>query len=628
MRNKITRRDFLNGAALSVAATALAPYSSVTFGTAGNGAISSGKDYYPPLQTGMRGSHKGSFEVAHALVMGGQRPEQYEPVDDIYDLVIVGGGISGLSAAYLYQQQMGPEVKILVLDNHDDFGGHAKRNEFESSGKMLLGPGGSLNLEQSAFSAGAYQVLEDIGVDFKTLQDAAPDDYGLSNAAAPYGIYLNKNLYGKDTIISGDWGSTWAGAGDYKAMIKSLDLSNTDTSRLIALVSGEKDYLPDIPLSDKETYMRSTSYASFLNERVGLSTQGAKLTEPWVRAIWGVGINSASIMEAIELGAPGANAMGFPESDGESDVPEDPNAYRSPIFPDGNASVARLFVNKLIPQVAKADSMEEVVASRFDYSQLDLQDAPVRIRLNSTVVNVANRDSDLVDISYVSGDRAYRVQGRHCILAGYNGMIPHLCPDLPESQKENLAYGSKVPFISANVVLKTSAPVRKSGASLYVCADSFFELVTHAPPVNLGAYQVSTKPNDPMVMYMLHVPAPEGDGKQSGRDLCRLGRHKIMATSFADYEREIRHQLTGMFGEAGFDADRDIEAITINRWSHGYAYEYMDLHDPRWEPGQAPHELGRQPFGRISIANSDSEAYAYVQSAIDASIRAVGEVVS
>ena len=131
-----------------------------------------------------------------------------------------------------------------------------------------------------------------------------------------------------------------------------------------------------------------------------------------------------------------------------------------------------------------------------------------------------------------------------------------------------------------------------------------------------------------MVLYMLHMPAPEGDGKQSGRDLCRLGRHKIMATSFADYEREIRYQLNGMFGEAGFDADRDIEAITINRWSHGYAYEYMDLHDPRWEPDQAPHELGRQPFGRISIANSDSEAYAYVQSAIDASIRAVGEVVS
>tara|TARA_B110000046_G_scaffold179665_1_gene209204 strand:+ start:1495 stop:3366 length:1872 start_codon:yes stop_codon:yes gene_type:complete len=623
MRDKITRRDFLNGAALSVAATTLAPFSSFALGS-----TASGKEYYPPLLTGMRGSHKGSFEVAHALVMGGQRPDKYEPVDDIYDLVIVGGGISGLSAAYLYKQQMGPDVKILVLDNHDDFGGHAKRNEFESSGKMLLGPGGSLNLEQSAFSAGAYKVLEDIGVDFKVLQDAGPDDYFLSNAAAPYGFYLNKNLYGNDTIIAGDWGSVWAGAGDYQAMIKSLDLSETDTNHLIALVSGEKDYLSDIPFADKEAYTRSTSYATFLYEKVGLSKQGAKVTEPWLRAYFGLGFNSVSIMEALGSGAPGAKAIGFPASDAQADAPEDPNAYRAPIFPDGNASVARLFVNKLIPQVARADSMEEVIASRFDYSQLDVQDAPVRIRLNSTVVNVANRGSDRVDVSYVSGDRALRVQGRHCILAGYNGMIPHLCPDLPEAQKQNLAYGSKVPFICANVVLKTSAPVRRSGTSLYLCSDSFFELVTHAPPVNLGAYQVSTKPDDPMVMFMLHMPAPEGNDKQSGRDLCRLGRHNIMATSFADYEQQIRDQLSGMFGDAGFDADRDIEAITINRWSHGYAYGYMDLHDPRWGPGQAPHELGRQPFGRISIANSDSEALAYVQSAIDASIRAVGEVVS
>ena len=120
MNHKITRRDFLNGAALSVAATAIAPYSSFSMGNTVNG-----KDYYPPILTGMRGSHKGSFEVAHALVMGGQRPNEYEPVDNIYDLVVVGGGISGLAAAYLYKEQMGPDVKILVLDNHDDFGGHA-----------------------------------------------------------------------------------------------------------------------------------------------------------------------------------------------------------------------------------------------------------------------------------------------------------------------------------------------------------------------------------------------------------------------------------------------------------------------------------------------------------------------
>ena len=620
MKHKITRRDFLNGAALSVAATAIAPYSSFSIGNTVNG-----KDYYPPTLTGMRGSHKGSFEAAHALVMGGQRPNEYEPVDSIYDLVVVGGGISGLAAAYLYKEQMGPDVKILVLDNHDDFGGHAKRNEFESSGKMLLGPGGSLNLEQFNLSPAADQLLKDIGIEFKTLQDAGPDDYALTNPEAPFGIYLSKDLYGKDTIISGDWQSTWSGDGSYEAMIKSLSLPESDTNKLITLVSGEQDYLSDIPLADKETYMRRTSYANFLYERVGLTKKAAKVTEPWVRAIWGVGIKSVSIMEALDSGAPGLNAMGLPDSVTQPEAPENPNAYRTPMFPDGNASVARLLVRKLIPQVAKGNSMEDLITSRFNYSQLDLDDSPVRVRLNSTAVNVVNRDKELVDISYVSGSRAFKVTGRNCILAGYNGMIPHLCPDMPEVQKQNLAYGSKVPFVSANVLLKTSAAMRKSGTSLYQCCNEFFELVTDAPPVDLGDYSVSTNSGDPMVMYMLHMPAPEGDDNQSGRDLCRLGRHKIMASTFADYEREIRQQLAGMFGADGFDADRDIEAIIINRWSHGYAYEYMDLHDPRWAPGQAPHELGRQPFGRISIANSDSEAYAYVQAAIDAAVRAVGE---
>jgi spermidine dehydrogenase len=205
-------------------------------------------------------------------------------------------------------------------------------------------------------------------------------------------------------------------------------------------------------------------------------------------------------------------------------------------------------------------------------------------------------------------------------------MIPHLCPELPTVQKRNLAYGVKVPFIWANVLLKTSASVAEGGASVYQCPGSFFELVSHAPPVALGAYQIPTKPEHPMVMFMGHMPAPQGDGSQSARDLCRLGRHRLFTTSFSDYEQAIREQLTGMFGSHGFDADRDIEAITINRWSHGYAYEYMELYDPDWEDGQAPHELGRKPIGRISIANSDSEAYAYVQAAIDAAVRAVNEL--
>jgi spermidine dehydrogenase len=624
MKKTITRRDFLNGVALSVAAVATAPYRSQPL----HAAVGTATDYYPPLLNGMRGSHKGSFEVAHALVMQGERPSEYERVDDVYDLVIVGGGISGLAAAYLYRKQKGPDAKILVLDNHDDFGGHAKRNEFDVDGKMLLGFGGSINLEQAAMSPAASQLLEEIGVDFKALQDAGASDYALSNGEAPFGLYLGADLYGKDQIVAGPWGEAMAGAGKYRAMIGSLNLSADDKAKLISLIAGEKDYLADIPLQDKDRYLRNTSYASFLRDRVGLSSGGCKLTEPWVSAIYGVGIESVSIMEALGFGAPGLYALGLPDSVTQPEETQDPNQYRYPMFPDGNASVARLLVRKLIPEVAPGNSMQDVVTARFDYSQLDRDSSPVRVRLNSTVVNVANRDDDAVDVSYVSNGRALKVRGKHCILAGYNGMVPHLCPELPKAQKENLAYGVKAPFIWANVLLKTGDAVRQGGESVYQAPGSFFELVAYAPPVILGNYEASAGPDEPMLMFMGHMPAPKGDGSQTARDLYRLGRHRLLTTSFSDYEQAIRQQLTAMFGGYGFDADRDIQAITVNRWSHGYAYEYMELYDPQWEEGQAPHELGRKPIGRISIANSDSEAYAYVQAAIDAAVRAVGEVVA
>ena len=144
--------------------------------------------------------------------------------------------------------------------------------------------------------------------------------------------------------------------------------------------------------------------------------------------------------------------------------------------------------------------------------------------------------------------------------------------------------------------------------------------------MSLGAYQAPTGEDDPIVVWMISAPAPEATDGETARDLCRQGRHRLLSMSFDDIETETLNQLTGMFGSSGFDARTDVEAITVNRWAHGYAYEYMDLHDPKWPPGEAPHELARAPIGRISIANSDTEALAYVQSAIDAAIRAVNEI--
>ena len=181
MTSKITRRDFLNGVAIGTGASLLMPGQLVA---QPSGSVTSNKfpsDYYPPTLTGMRGSHEGSYEVAHALAWNGQKPANYDALDQHYDLVVVGAGQSGLAAAWYYRKKMGPSAKILLLDNHDDFGGHAKRNEFHQDGNMVLGLGGAQNIEpMSSYSDVAAELLEDIGIDKQALAAMAvntPDDY-------------------------------------------------------------------------------------------------------------------------------------------------------------------------------------------------------------------------------------------------------------------------------------------------------------------------------------------------------------------------------------------------------------------------------------------------------------------
>ena len=627
MTRRITRRDFLNGAALALAAGAtLSPRDLLALEQATAPLGSIGPDYYPPSLTGMRGSHKGSFEVAHALGWKGQKPTDYTRLDETYDLVIVGGGISGLTAAYLYRQRAGADKKILILDNHDDFGGHAKRNEFEIDGRTLLGVGGSVNLEQMSFSDTVHRVLEEIGVDLEKLDAAREPGYMLSGLDAGYGLFLNAAKHGKDRIIQGDWPAAWLGSSDdTEALIGALGLPEGERKKLLGLAMGEKDLLDELSLSETMEYIASTPYSEFLSKRAGLSDATVSLFLPMLQIYMGIGPESVSVMEGLLVGYPGLRSIGLTGRMASKLYPYLVGSARFPLFPDGNASVARMMVRKLVPEVAPGKTMEDVIDARFDYSQLDRNESKIRLRLNSTAVNARNVDRG-VEVSYSTGGKAYTVRGKHCILACYNAMIPHLCPELPESQKEHLGYGEKVPLVMTNVLLRSGAALDAAGGAQYQCPGSFYAFVTKSPPVNIGSHKAWSQGNDPVVLWMAHAPAPPNDGSQTTRDLFRAGRHILYATPFATYEAAVKDQLTGMFGAHGFDAERDIEAITVNRWSHGYSYGYSRLYDPEWEDGQVPHELGRVPAGRIHIANCDSEGSAYLHAAIDAATRAVGEI--
>jgi len=586
--------------------------------------------YYPPTLTGMRGSHAGSYEVAHALAWQGQKPDTYESLDEHYDLVIVGAGMSGLAAAWYYLKKAGPEARVLVLDNHDDFGGHAKRNEFHHKNRMLLSLGGAQNLDSpSNYGDVAGSLLIDLGIDEAAIAKMAantPDDYLLGGKLGG-----NCGLTVPDgdeyLTIGGNWLKFFHGRGDYKAAVVELPIPKNQRDKLVGFFGGEQDLLDDLSLTEKWDYVNNTSYNQFLLDRVGLSVDTIPILNAHLRILNGPSGWNHTVLEGILAGSPGLRAMGwladFVDSIGAMLLDELAGDIR--MFPDGNASVARLLVQKMIPDVAPGmKGLEDVAIARFNYGALDQADQSTRIRLNSTVVGVREVD-DYVQIDYVQQGKPLRITANHCVLACYNNLIPALCPEMSDAQKSGLGYGVRVPFVYANILLENGRAFSELGVQITQCPYDPFQWVAAAPTMTTGGYEPPRGPDDPMVVFMMASPTPADGTEGTTRDLLRLGRHKVYASTFDDYEQQIREQLQNMLGKHGFNHEADIKAITVNRIPHGYAYWYQGLDDPEWEEGQAPHEIGRQQFGRISIANTDSEVTPLMNAAFDAAHRAVEE---
>jgi spermidine dehydrogenase len=340
-----------------------------------------------------------------------------------------------------------------------------------------------------------------------------------------------------------------------------------------------------------------------------------------------VGIDAISALTCYEVGDDYGSFTyaGFDGLDlGERS--EEPYIFH---FPDGNASVARMLVRSLIPAAIPGHTMDDIVTARADYAQLDDARSAIRIRLNSTVVRVGNdgpaKSAKGVSVAYMRGGKLQTVRAKSCVLACYNMMIPFLCPELPEKQKEALHQLVKSPLVYTHVAIRNWNVFQQLGIRHIIAPGSYHTYTTLDFPVSLGEYQFPSKPEEPMVLFMLRTPCSPGLPQ---RDQNRAGRAELMQTPFATFERNIRDQLARMLGPAGFDPARDIEGITVNRWAHGYAFSPNPLFDPHWRKGEEPWVIGRQPFGRITIANSDAGASAYTNAAIDQAYRAVEEVIA
>jgi len=626
MGRQITRRDFLNGVSIAVGASIAASSPWVTaFGIA-DSPFAPEKDagYYPPAKTGMRGSHDGSWEVAHDLRDGKVWPEAIVETD-AYDLIVVGGGISGLAAAYFFRKFSGADSRILVLDNHDDFGGHAKRNEFRSGNRLLLGYGGTQSIEAPAnYSGVAKGLLLELGIDVKRFYKYY-DQKLFSNMKLNEATFFNKETFGDDRLVMEE-PSTYLGPRYSAKAVDQMPIAPEARRDLIRLQDAKVDYLPGLSPEQKRIKLIQKSYKDFLLQDVKVHADVVKIFQTTTHDLYAVGIDAVCAYDCAHYGFPGFSGMSLPKRRG-GDEPQEEEPYIFH-FPDGNASIARMFVRSLVPGSAPGDTMEDIVTARMNYAKLDDSRSKIRIRLNSTAINVKHvgdpHSAKEVEVTYVRGGQARRVRAATCVLACYNMVIPYLCPEMPEKQKQALAYAVKIPLVYVNVQIKNWKSFQKLGLSSIYAPSSYFSNIALDYPVSMGGYSFPASPDEPCVLHLLRTPCQPG---LPCKDQYRAGRWELFSTKFETFEHQVRDQLGRMLSAGGFDPAADIEAITVNRWPHGYAYEYNRLFEPLDRPdSERPCVLGRQRFGRIAIANSDADGHAYTNIAIDQGHRAITEL--
>ncbi len=618
---QITRRDFLNGVAIGIAA-GMTPLQILQAAPDGR--------YYPPALTGLRGSHAGAFEVAHQM---GWEKKTFDtdalPIAEQYDLVVVGGGISGLSAAWFYRQRH-PQARILVIENHDDFGGHAKRNEFSAGGRTIIGYGGSEAFQSPnhLYSKEVNGLLKALGVDIKRFETAFDRNF-YPDLKLSRGVFFDKETFGEDKLVTGDPTPMVAddiaperlNARSIRDFINDFPLPEADRKALIDLHEAPRDYLAGKSLEEKNAHLERTSYRDFLLKDVGLSPTAVAYFQGRTNDFMALSIDAVAASDAYSFGFPGFSAMQLdPISEEARAEMEEPYIYH---FPDGNASLARLLVRDLIPQVAPGKGMDDIVLAKFDYSQLDQAAHPVRIRLNSTAVSVRNVEGG-VNVGYSRGGQLAQVRARHCVMACYNMMIPYLLRDLPAEQAQALSQNVKFPLVYTKVVVRNWQAFQKLGVHEIYAATQPYSRIKLDYPVSMGGYEHPRDPAQPIGLHMVYVPTTPNAG-MNGRDQARTGRAKLYAQSFDQLEAQLRDQLQRMLGPGGFDHQKDILAITVNRWSHGYSCFTNTLYDDA-EQTERWMEQAKKPLGNVTIANSDAAWSAYAHAAIDEAWRAVGEL--
>lgn len=645
MHRPITRRQFIDGVAVAVGAFAVGGTVASAAGQQGarrsggspaaRGAsaarpASADGEYYPPRWTGGRGYNEGVEAIPHSLADGTFWTNAAAPraTGEHYDLVVVGGGISGLSAARYFQQQFGDDVRILVIEAMDDVGGHARRNEFvTSSGRTLVGYGGSQSIDApSTFAAPARDLLADIGIEVDRFEEFFDGEFnrrhGLSRA-----YYFDAAGWGADHLTISK-GRPW------EEVLADAPMSDLAKAKIAELYAGETDYLDGLADVEKKDVLAAITYRDYLETHAGADADTLKFFQTTPNGNWAYGADAVGALDAaVEF--VGFDGLGL-DWDGDPDPRLAPTSHKMWVseeeyiyhFPEGNHGVVKALIRRMIPAALPGEGMEAISITPLDYAQLDIDGNDVRIRLSSPVVKVAHdgplESATQVSVSYANGGSIDVVTADHVVLACHNNLIPFLTDELGPEQVAALTEARRLALAYATVQVRNWQAWKDLGISGIRFPTGYWDSIGLDFPVSLGSYEFPDDPAEPMLLHAGKAYCAPGEGHPMRQ--AQLGREQMMQEGFEAMERELRAQLQAVLGDAGFDAATDIEAITINRWPHGYTYEYALPWDTFWPDGPIPSHTGRARFGRVAIANTDSAPRAYVDSAMDMAYRAVQEL--
>jgi spermidine dehydrogenase len=613
MDRRIERRDFLNGMAIGVVGAYAALHDGNALAQPSPAAAAT--EPYPPARLGLRGQHPSAVEAFGRIKSGAYEMFPAIEVDtkETYDLLVVGGGLSGLAAAYFWHNAL-PKQRVLVLDNHDDFGGHAKRNEFRYNGRTFLSYGGTMSIATPyPYSYMSKALLADLGIDVSRNAEFLNRDlfekYKLGAA-----MFFDKEHFGKDRLVPGNGRLPW---DQFFAKAPLNDAARRDLTRLYG---KNPDYLAGMTVEQKIAKLARISYQDFL-------LQHAKMTPEALPFFLGQGgrnnkrVDTTPALEAARRGSVGFDGLGLLE---EERFRQGSFTFH---FPDGNASIARLLVSRLTPTaIPGKHEMSSIGGAPVHYDKLDEAGAPTRIRLNSTVTRVAAdaaSGSTGARVAYMRDGRMHLVRAESVVLACYNALIPKLVPELPQAQKEALAYSVKVPMLYINVLIRRWTPFQKLGVSSVNAPGMYHPNTSLDPGTTIGGYRGVTTPDEPIVVHMVRNPNKPGLPRKEQN---RIGQQELLTMTFHDFELQIRRQLARILAGTDFDPAEDIVGIAVNRWPDGYSYTYDSLADPDLPPEKRPHVIGRQRFGPLTIANSDAGAAAFTNQAFDEAHRAVQEL--